>query len=160
MRITLIQLELAELQALQTDATRLNGIRVVRGALPPKFILDRAAFALKEGNPQLWFSPFAFVEGSLPQAVGSGGFKGAPVNGRVEIGYGVADEYRGKGIATKAVSELVRIAFSQPSVLEVFAETAVDNRPSQRVAEKAGFRHIGERHTEEDGVVNQWLLVR
>ena len=160
MPVTLVQLELPQLEALRTDPTRLNGVPVVSGALPPQFILDGAASALKEGNPPLWFSPFLFVEGSLPQAVGSGGFKGAPVNGRVEIGYGVAEEYRGRGIATKAVTELASVAFCQSNVVEVFAETAVENGPSQRVVEKAGFRHKGQRDTGEDGVVYQWLLVR
>ena len=78
MPLTLVQLELPQLEALQTDPTQLDGIPVVGGALPPPFILDGAASALKEGSLPLWFSPFLFVEGSLPRAVGSGGFKGAP----------------------------------------------------------------------------------
>lgn len=160
MPLTLVQLELCQLEALQTDPTQLDGIPVVGGALPPRFILDGAASALKKGSLPLWSSPFLFVEGSLPRAVGSGGFKGAPVNGRVEIGYGVAEEYRGRGLATEAVSELVRLAFLQANVVAVFAETAVDNGPSQRVVEKAGFRRTGERDAGEDGVVYQWLLVR
>jgi RimJ/RimL family protein N-acetyltransferase len=108
----------------------------------------------------LWFSPFLFVEGTLPRAVGSGGFKGAPMNGRVAIGYGVAGECRGRGIATEAVTRLAGVAFCQPNVVEVFAETAMDNGPSQRVVEKVGFRRTGQRDAGEDGVVYQWLLVR
>jgi [ribosomal protein S5]-alanine N-acetyltransferase len=120
--ITLVQLELPQLEALRTDPARCKSISIVTGALPPQFILDGAASALKKGNPTLWFSPFLFVEENPFRAVGSGGFKGPPVNGRVEIGYGVAEECRGRGIATRAVGELARVAFLQPNVVEVFAE--------------------------------------
>jgi ribosomal-protein-alanine N-acetyltransferase len=130
MPVTLVQLELSQLEALRTDPTRLNTIPIVSGALPPQFILDAA------------------------------GFKGAPINGRVEIGYGVAGEYRGRGVATEAITKLARVAFCQPSVEEVFAETATENEPSQRVVAKVGFRHTGQRDAGEDGVVYQWLLVR
>jgi RimJ/RimL family protein N-acetyltransferase len=160
MPVTLVQLELSQLEALRTDPTRLDTIPIVSGALPPQFILDAAASAMKDGRPSLWSSPFLFVAGTLPQAVGSGGFKGAPINGRVEIGYGVAGEYRGRGVATEAITKLARVAFCQPSVEEVFAETATENEPSQRVVAKVGFRHTGQRDAGEDGVVYQWLLVR
>jgi [ribosomal protein S5]-alanine N-acetyltransferase len=160
MPVTLLQLELPQLGALRADPTRLDAVPVVTGALPPRFILDAAVAALKGGKPPLWFSPFLFVEGISPRAVGSGGFKGAPSNGRVEIGYGVAGECRGRGIATEAIARLARVAFRQPDVVEVFAETAMDNGPSQRVVQKAGFRHTGQRDAGRDGVVDQWLLVR
>jgi ribosomal-protein-alanine N-acetyltransferase len=114
--------------------------------------------ALHEGRPPVWFSPYAFIDNRLDQVVGSGGFKGFPVDGRVAIGYGVAEELRGKGLATAAVRELLQVAFSDTGVVEVYAETATDNVPSRRVVEKAGFRHLGRRATDADGIVDQWLI--
>ena len=108
----------------------------------------------------MWCSPFAFIEGPRERIVGTGGFKGPPVEWRVEIGYGVAESLRGNGFATAAVCELLQVAFSEPGVREVYAETASDNRPSRRVVEKAGFRHIGQRSAEQDGTVDQWLRLR
>lgn len=92
------------------------------------------------------------------QVVGSASFKGHPVAGRVELGYGVADQHQDRGIATDAVSQLLCIAFSEPDVVEVYAETATTNQPSRRVLEKAGFHNIGRRETADDGLVDRWWL--
>ena len=108
-------------------------------------------------RPPLWFSPFAFIDDRLGQVVGAGGFKGSPVDRRVEIGYGIAVRFRRQGFATCAVRELVQVAFSGQAVAEVYAETAADNLASRRVVEKVGFRHLGQRATEADGIVDQWL---
>ena len=66
-------------------------------------------------------------------------FKGLGANGTVEIGYGVLEEYQGQGYATEAVSAAVTWALQQPFVTCVEAETAPDNRASQRILEKCGF---------------------
>lgn len=158
MSVSVISLDLRQLESLEVDAFHLDGMRVAIGALPPRFILEGAVSALHEGRPPVWFSLYAFIDNRLDQVVGTGGFKGFPVDRRVEIGYGVAEELRGKGLATAAVRELLQIAFSDTGVVEVYAETAGDNVPSRRVVEKAGFRHLGRRATDADGIVDQWLI--
>ena len=158
MSLAVIPLDLRQLKSLEVDALHLDGMQVAIGALPPWFILLGAVGALHEGKPSVWFSPYAFIDNRLDQVVGTGGFKGSPVDRRVEIGYGVATELRGKGLATAAVRELVRVAFSDPVVVEVYAETATDNVASRRVVEKAGFRHLGRRPTDADGIVDRWLM--
>ncbi len=76
--------------------------------------------------------------------VGDTGFKGRPDrDGTVEIGYGIAPAYRGRGYATEAVHALVRWAYAQPEVKRVVAESAPDNAASIRVLGKAGFRPTG-----------------
>jgi [ribosomal protein S5]-alanine N-acetyltransferase len=156
MPIALVPLDLSHLAAFEADPSRFAGIPVATGALPPPILLERAARALREGLPGLWHSPFVFVDAALRQVVGSGGFKGFPVAGRVEIGYGVAAGARGRGVATEGVRGLLQAAFAEPDVATVCAETAVDNPASRRVVEKAGFRHVGQRPTDDDGVVDQW----
>jgi [ribosomal protein S5]-alanine N-acetyltransferase len=158
MSLSVISLDLRQLKSLEVDPLRLDGLRVAIGALPPRFILEGAVGALLKGEPPVWFSPYAFIDNRLDQVIGSGGFKGFPVDRRVEIGYGVAEELRGKGLATAAVRELLQVAFSDTGVVEVYAETATDNVPSRRVVEKVGFRHLGRRATDADGIVDQWVL--
>ena len=70
-------------------------------------------------------------------------FKGLEENGAVEIGYGILEEYRGRGCAAEAVGAAVDWALQQPGVTRVEAETAPDNRASQRVLEKCGFLPSG-----------------
>lgn len=71
-------------------------------------------------------------------------FKGVTEKGAAEIGYGVAEDYQGRGYATEAVSALTDWALSQPSVTCVVAETEASNIASQRVLGKAGFVPTGE----------------
>ena len=58
---------------------------------------------------------------------------------RLEVGYWTAAHARGRAVATRAVRGLVAWAFDNgATTLEVRHQ--VDNEPSCRVAEKAGFR--------------------
>lgn len=70
-------------------------------------------------------------------------FKGLEADGMAEIGYGLLEEYRGRGYATEAVGAAVEWAMRQPGVTRVEAETEPDNRASQRVLEKCGFLPSG-----------------
>jgi RimJ/RimL family protein N-acetyltransferase len=75
--------------------------------------------------------------------IGNLSFKGTPDEGIVEIGYGIAEEYRGFGYATEALETILEWAFEQPGVTCVAAETAPDNAASRRVLEKCGFKPTG-----------------
>ena len=151
-------LSLPQIEALVSGAVDIGGIAILPGALPPNFVLVAASAALREGNPQLWYSPWLFLAPDSAAAVGTGGFKGAPASGRAEIGFGIAESCRGRGFATQAVLRLVEIAGSQDHVTEIYAETAIANVASRRVVEKSGFSHIGQQTTEADGEVDRWLI--
>jgi RimJ/RimL family protein N-acetyltransferase len=60
--------------------------------------------------------------------------------GRVEIGYGLAAPYRGRGYGTELVTALARWLLRQDGVSCVVAETDAGNAPSRRALERAGFR--------------------
>lgn len=63
---------------------------------------------------------------------------------RADIGYAVATDYWGQGIATRAVKlALSRVFRDLAEVLRLQAFVGVDNQASQRVLEKAGFRREG-----------------
>jgi RimJ/RimL family protein N-acetyltransferase len=79
------------------------------------------------------------VERATGLAIGGIGCHGAPADGIVEIGYGIAPEVRGRGLATEAVAALVKFLEDQPEIRVVRAATDADNEPSQRVLERCGF---------------------
>jgi RimJ/RimL family protein N-acetyltransferase len=161
MRPTLVLLTQAELESLLIDPTQLDGVLVESGAAPPPAALTRMRDRIVAGTDPFWCSMWAYCAGKPDRIVGGGCFKGAPVEGRVEIGYGVADAFRGQGVATSGAEQLLDIAFSRDEVTEVLAETRADNVPSMRVLEKTGrFRRIGERDDAEDGRLVQWLARR
>jgi [ribosomal protein S5]-alanine N-acetyltransferase len=59
------------------------------------------------------------------------------------LGYWVAEPVNGRGLATRAVREVVDIAFEELGLHRLEAATLVENAPSQRVLEKNGFERIG-----------------
>ncbi|CAH8361605.1 unnamed protein product [Eruca vesicaria subsp. sativa] len=63
---------------------------------------------------------------------------------KAHIGYGLSHEYWGKGIATRAVSIAVTQVFNDlPHVLRLQAFVQTQNKASQRVLEKIGFKREG-----------------
>ena len=76
-------------------------------------------------------------------------------DGKVEIGYGVAPDLRGRGYATRAVLAVLTDLHHR-GVKLVTAESAVANPASARVLAKAGFILTGKRPDPVDGVLNLW----
>ena len=72
-----------------------------------------------------------------------GSSSASPVDGVVELGYGIAENYRCKGYATEAVETILEWAFDQPGVNKIAAEISPDNHASRRVLEKCGFLPSG-----------------
>lgn len=108
-----------------------------------------------------WRHGFFIVDPQRNQVVGTAGFKGPPdADGVVEIAYGVAPGYQGRGYATEAANALVEFALSDPTVRTVRAHTLPEKNASTRVLTKNGFRHLGEVIDPEDGLVWRWELPR
>jgi ribosomal-protein-alanine N-acetyltransferase len=64
-------------------------------------------------------------------------------DGVAELGYRVAQQVAGHGVATATVRDLCRLAASQHGVTRLRAATSEDNAASRRVLEKAGFTPVG-----------------
>lgn len=96
-------------------------------------------------NPavRVWYTDWRIALRESGDPIGGVGFKGPPVNGAVEIGYGLFDPRRGNGYATEAAKAMIDWAFSQEGVYFVTAETEPDNAASQRVLQKLGFSPAG-----------------
>ena len=60
------------------------------------------------------------------------------------VGYGLAEDAQGQGLATAALREAVDVAFGELRLHRVQAETLRHNTRSQRVLERVGFLRYGE----------------
>lgn len=104
-----------------------------------------------------WIHGFALVHRASDAIIGTAGFKGPPAaDGVVEIAYGVARDYQGKGFATEAARALVTYAFSDSKVRVVRAHTLPELSASTRVLTKCGFARVGEVMDPDDGLVWRW----
>jgi ribosomal-protein-alanine N-acetyltransferase len=88
-----------------------------------------------------WY--WIFVNFGAHKLVGGGGFKGAPVDGVVEIGYETRSAFRQQGFATEAVGRLTQWALSHRTVDAVVADADAGNAASIGVLRRTGFREIG-----------------
>lgn len=85
-------------------------------------------------------APFAIVEHDDGRLVGSISLlRFRWRHARAEIGYWLAAPARGHGHATRAVRLVCGWAFATLALARIELLAAVDNQPSQRVAERAGF---------------------
>ena len=62
-----------------------------------------------------------------------------PLERTTEIGYRIARQYIGKGLATQAVSHLKDLAYGQWRLARLLAFVTTENPASARVLEKSGF---------------------
>ncbi len=87
--------------------------------------------------------------------VGLCSFKGPPIEGRVEIGYGILTLHRNRGYATAAVGLLLDEAALIPLLTTVTAQTEQDNVASAKVLVHHGFHRPAAR-TGDDGPLFLW----
>jgi len=60
--------------------------------------------------------------------------------GALELGYSLEQKYWGRGIATEMAKAMRDHGFADAAIHEIVAVTTLDNKGSQRVLEKAGFK--------------------
>lgn len=147
----MVPLAREELAALLTS-DRIS-LRVAGAVLDPQLIdpavdrairmkLEKMRHAPIEEHP--WLTYWLAILPSEDRGIGLLGFKGLPSeDGDVELGYGIAPEYRCRGLATEAASCLIEWAFSDPRCLGVTAiGVRSGNEASERVLAKLGMRLI------------------
>lgn len=82
-------------------------------------------------------------------------------DGTVEIGYAVVRSHWGRGIATDAVRELMRLLRQRADLVRVVAHTPLDRPESARVLQKAGFTlmcEVDDTHEGETVRAQEWEL--
>lgn len=111
-------------------------------------------FTVTQQEERLRSSLAAYESGaSVPLAIqdADGAIVGAlTVNGitrgallSAALGYWVSEDANGRGFATAAVGEAIRLAFDELGLHRLQAETLLDNVRSQRVLAKHGFEQFG-----------------
>jgi len=93
-------------------------------------------------GPEVRWGHWQVLERSSGLVIGGIGFLAPPTHGEVEMGYGMAPSHQGRGYATEAAQAVVELARADGDVTAVVAGTDHDNRASQRVLEKIGFRCV------------------
>jgi RimJ/RimL family protein N-acetyltransferase len=63
--------------------------------------------------------------------------------GRLTLGYALAPEVWGKGLATEAALAAIELGFALTNAVEMLATAHVENAASRRVLDKCGFTHTG-----------------
>ncbi len=112
---------------------------------------------LRGSGTDPWTLGFAVVHRDMQVVIGNVGFKGPPdAEGMVEIAYGIAPEFEGRGFATEAAHALVTFASADERVRRILAHTLPEANASTRVLAKCGFEHAGEIQDPEDGLIWRW----
>jgi RimJ/RimL family protein N-acetyltransferase len=140
-----------------SKSVELDALEVPEGALPPPKTVARALAQLDLNTPILWCVPFLIVSTPRSTVLGACGFKTAPVNGSVEISYGIARAERGRGVATLAIGQLLQLAASSGLVQEVVAHILPSNVASSKVVTRLGFIPEGLVWDTDGELVMRWV---
>ena len=131
-------------------------------ALPDSELADRATLEMLcalADKVRVDFTPAAWLIVEQGEIAGLCSLIHSPTpEGVVEIGYGIAPSCRRRGIASRAVADVVAWARSDGRIKAVAANTATANLFSQRTLERNGFRKVGERVDDEDGPLICWRV--
>lgn len=122
--------------------------------------LPHMADALERQPPQDGYTMWFVVQREPRVLIGTAGLKSPPNDGRVDIGYGVVASFRRRGYAGEATRRLIDMAFEDPAVNRIVAETMPDLTASIRVLEKCGFVQVAAGVTGfsgEEGVIQYEL---
>ena len=134
----------------RTEFARLLGARI-----PSAWPTDEAADALPWFLDRLesahpgdigWYGFYGVVAMGVddaPVLVGGGGCLGPPVEGSVEVGYSVLPSFQRQGYATEMMTAIVDWVGRDPRILQITAETAMDNVASRRLLSRLGFHKAG-----------------
>ena len=107
-------------------------------------------------NPP-WICYYAQLENQL---VGCAGYKGKPVDGKIEIAYGVFPQYWQKGIGTQIAKKMVDLALATDPSLTITARTLPEENFSARILRKNNFKLLGQVTDPEDGEVWEWEYMK
>jgi len=124
----------------------------------PQFPDDYRTLAGLWSDDEAHWWVYIFLSRDRKRIIGSGGYKGPPREGSVEIGYEIAPEYRRRGYATEAAHGLVLAALEHPDVRLVCAHTHPLPRgeASIRVLQAIGFEAAGTADDPQEGEVLRW----
>ncbi len=159
-RLILVPLKAEHVTAFGAGRQALSALLGVE--VPPEWPVSPESLTCWQGRPEKLgqaggWAAYLFIHRQDGILVGDGGFKGRPDSaGEVEIGYALVPAYRGRGLATEAARALADLAFEQPEVTGLCAETLTDGYASMRVVQKLGLTFDKLVHSQAEGDVFRW----
>lgn len=159
MRVEPLRLEWIDALIDGDDAfTERFGIPVVEGWAGFPEALPHALEGARRHDADPWGAHLFFDDdGAL---VGFGGYKGPPNGGEVEVGYAIAPDRQGRGLATTATRTMIERA-REHGVRRVVAHTLATPNASTAVLSRCGFTHTATIADPDGGVdedVWRWEL--
>lgn len=112
-----------------------------------------------DSSSALW-GTYLFLLRDASALVGSGGYKGEPNAGLVEVGYEIAPEFQNQGFATEAMRGMIAHAFTSSEVQSVQAHTRAETDASTRVLEKVGMTFVETINSSDGDAVWRWRVAR
>ena len=119
-------------------ANNYNVSRYMTSRMPYPYTEDDAKWWVKTGSKESGLNKAVDLASECIGAVGVrfGQFESQY---SAEIGYWIAEEYWGKGIATEAVSKMTDSVFNDKNIVRLFAPVFSRNKASMRVLEKCSY---------------------
>ena len=132
--------EISDAGELAVIADNKNIADHLRDMFPSPYSIDDAiqwlSSVLEQEGPKRYFA--IIVNGKLAGSIGLSP-KTDIYRKNAEVGYFIAPEFWGKGIASAALKAVTAYAFGTFDIIRVYAEPFADNISSRRVLEKAGY---------------------
>ncbi|MCB9189447.1 MAG: GNAT family N-acetyltransferase [Flavobacteriales bacterium] len=160
MDVELTIYELADAEELALKANNPNIARYLTDGFPSPYSLEDALSFIEKFSSQNPIQVFLIkVNGEI-----AGGIGIHPQNDimrlNAELGYWVAEDMWGYGIATKAITQMVRYGFENFNITRIYARPFGSNIASQRVLEKCGFELEAriEQNIIKNGIVEDELI--
>jgi RimJ/RimL family protein N-acetyltransferase len=154
-RLDLVLLEPAVARALATG-TNQDGHPWAAGYPLGSSLLgaELTAAAAAQKRPLGAFGTYQLIRRADGHVIGDVGFMGPPdATGAISVGCAVAEDARGQGYATEALTVLLDWARGQTGLTCVLADTTRSNLASQRLLERVGLHRVG-----EDGELIYYML--
>ena len=132
--------EISDAEELALVADNKNIADNLRDLFPHPYSKDNAvqwlSTVLDQEGPKRYFA--IIVEGKLAGSIGLSP-KTDIYRKNAEVGYFIAQEFWGRGIASKALIAITAYAFRTFEIIRVYAEPFADNIGSRLVLKKAGY---------------------
>lgn len=117
-----------------------------RGVPIPREKTEKALVSFVEHWEKLGYGIWKIVEDVAEKMIGYCGLRYLEELNEVELLYGLAKTYWGKGITTKAAKASVSYGFDEANLDRIIALVLPDNQASQKVIEKTGFKYEKQIH--------------